>query len=423
MTILFICHDTGNTNVLLNTADAMLAENPEQKITFLLVGEAAQKIFAEPKNAAHASRIILLSNWLLQPDLKDLNNRSLNTLEALTVYTKLRNLKLSRAIITCSCRQTARVPFQISELLTYLLQREQNFLYCGDFFEDLANNPYWILLETKWIKDVSILLALAQQQENSLKKNPALHIEVVGSTALDTILDAKPDLSQHQETPAAFLGAILNAESRKETLATLGINTLQQLLFISGSKNLDDDLKLLGSLTASLAAYPAAGVRIGVHPGTENIESHITRMVAWLEEREVAAQIVVTHQVAAKITNKSLLDNQYILQANLNGDQVFAVSTAVASAQPATIVSQAALQGLPAYCLDEYRGTSYLQRYLSNSPQALFTTRDAKKLTKTDLGLPNVPAAKLIGDILLGQKVEPEAKPNAGADRKRSVRP
>jgi hypothetical protein len=387
MPTLFVCHDTGNTEVLLRTADNMLMENPRQEIIFLLVGEASQKIFADPKNATHKDRIILLSDWLQQPDLKGLNNRSLDAQEARTVYDELSKLKPSRAITTCSCWLTARVPFQISGMLTSMLQTEENFLYCGDFFEDIADNPYWVLLESEWITDISILLALAQQQINSLKINSSLHIEVVGSTAIDDVL----------------VPSQIPIQLRQDRLAMLDVNEQQPLLFISGSKNIEDDLKLLEALAESLAANPAAAVRIGVHPGTENIEGHIASIVKWLTEREVAAQIVVSNPVAARISEKSLLDSKYILQADLKGDQVYSVCTSVASAKPATIVSQAALQGKPAYCLEKYRDTSYLQAHLSTSPQALFASRDAKKLSKSDLGLLETPAPKLIGDILLGK--------------------
>jgi len=49
MTILFICHDTGNTKGLLRAADQLLLEDPTLEIKFLIVGEAALKIFSEEK--------------------------------------------------------------------------------------------------------------------------------------------------------------------------------------------------------------------------------------------------------------------------------------------------------------------------------------------------------------------------------------
>jgi hypothetical protein len=53
MKTLLVCHDTGNTRFLLDTANRLLAKDQTQEITFLIVGEAAKSIFSHADNQTH----------------------------------------------------------------------------------------------------------------------------------------------------------------------------------------------------------------------------------------------------------------------------------------------------------------------------------------------------------------------------------
>src|SRR5579862_744403 len=253
MTILFICHDTGNTNVLLRTANTFLT-NANEPIKLLIVGNAAKKILDRPENEHHQKNCILLSSWLGKENLDDLDNRALTQDELSIVTKQLRDLEVSKAISGCPCWETAFSSFQIAEQLCKILSPEKNFLYNGEFLHDIKHNPYWTKIKNAWMSDLTLLVAFPEAQRLSIKENSAAKVSVVGNSDLDDIFETKSDSMKKQ---------IFRAQ--------LNISPEQRFLFISGSKFIDEDIILLDSLYQSLKEHPETTVRIGLHPGTANI--------------------------------------------------------------------------------------------------------------------------------------------------------
>jgi hypothetical protein len=383
MPILFVCHDTGNTTVLLDAADSLQAKDPNQKITFLIVGEAAQNIFS---NRLHKPNVILLTDWLPQTTMKELTSRPLTDAEKTMVLAKLNELNPDKAITTSSCFPQAKIPYQIVEMLTERLVVDNNFIYNGDFFYDLHKNPVWITLPCEWTAHVSFLLAMAEEARRmkAVKSNLACH--VVGSSAIDKMLEQQFD-----------------AQKIQRTLQELAVTAEQQLLFISGSKEINEDKGLLDELYAKLKGQQTTAIRMGLHPGTQDMQGYVQGILDWLAAHaDFSARLIITDNVKKMLTDTAILQNDNLLVVNLGGDAVFPAANAVASALPSTIVTQAILQGKKAYCVSKNVATSYLSRFFATDPATLAVAgAGQEKPTKTVLGLPNEPAVALIADRLL----------------------
>jgi hypothetical protein len=387
MTTLFICHDTGNTNVLLRTANTFLS-NSNEPIKFLIVGNAAKKIFDKAENKHHQKNTILLSTWLEKENLDSLDNRSLTQDELSIVTKRLIELQVSKAIIGCPCWETALTPFQIAEKLSKILSPETNFLYNGEFLYDLEHNPFWTKINTPWMSDLTLLVAFPEAQRLSISKNSTAKVSVVGSSALDDMFEAESDPIKKQNI-------------REQ----LNISTEQHFLFISGSKFIDDDIALLDNLYQSLKEHPEITVQIGLHPGTANISAYVARVLNWLDSHnEVSANVIITPVLEEKIakSNSTLLTHRCIKLINVTGDQLFTASDSIASPQPTTLATQGIIQNKPTYCLPSYVHLSYAHTFFSTSPDTLHKSASKRKMDKNDIGLPSESAHQLIYRMMKG---------------------
>jgi hypothetical protein len=409
-----ISHDTGNTTVILNSINTLLAKDNNQEVIFLIVGEAAQSIFSQPANESHKDRVIYLNDWLTEPLRKRLDDKTLSddeiaqikeeiaalTLKSLTarplsadelaiVKEKIEEFNPDKAIATSSCFPTALVPYQISELLTEYLALENNFIYNGDFLQDLLNNPFWVSIKGEWATHVSLLVAMAREQALVKELNEQLTCHVVGSSAIDKLYDTQVTADEIKQIKEK-----LNAQD-------------QYLLFISGSKTILEDLELLQALDSGMIVNDKIALRMGVHPGTQDMQTYVSELVGWLKIRADSdlfpVKLVISPAVRKKLTDPSILDPEYVCEVDLKGDDIFPAADAVASAQPTTIATQAIISGKLAYHLPRFTN-SYLPTFFKQLPADLINTNHVgAKLTKGEVGLPDARAVEVISAKLLEQ--------------------
>lgn len=387
MTVLFICHDTGNTNVLLRTANTFL-DNSDEEIKFLIVGSAAKKVFDKHENKKHEKNTILLSTWLEKESLDGLDNRAFTQDELCIVNEKLSELQISKAITGCPCWETALSPFQIAEEISKILTPETNFIYNGEFLHDVEHNPFWSKINDSWMNKLTLLVAFPEAQKLVLAKNSTARVSVVGNSALDDMFETESDPIQKQHLRAQ-----------------LNISNEQNLLFISASKFIDDDIALLNSLYQSLKEHPETTIRIGLHPGTANLSGYVEGVLNWLDShKDISANMIITPTLEEKIakTNASLLSHRCIKLLNLTGDQIFTASNSVASPQPTTLATQSIIQNKPTYCLTSYAHLSYVHHFFSATPDVLHQSNAKRKMNKTDIGLPDETAQQLIYRVMKG---------------------
>jgi hypothetical protein len=392
MTMIFISHDTGNTKGLLRAANKIRIANPSQQMKFLIVGESAQKIFSEEEQAIHKPNVILLSDWL-RTSMSDLNERALSDNEKKIVMSELKRLNVEKAVTTSSCFKSAAIPYQIAEMLTEHLSIKNNIFLNLEFFPDMEN-IYWAILQNAWAEQITFLLAFAEARTLSLEKNPKLTCVIVGSSSLDDVYETKPDEKK------------INKISRQ-----LLASPEQKLLFISGSKNITHDLELLNTLYDSLKAHPETAIRIGIHPGTSNMQNYVSSILWWLDQYpDTKTKLVITKYIKEKMWDTSILINQqHVLPVDVSGDDIFTAAEASASALPATLAGQAVIENRHAYCLPRLQNGAYLARFFAQSPDDLFAARTSlTRKPKLEIGLPTKNAEDLICDVIMGREIVDE---------------
>jgi hypothetical protein len=390
-TILFTCHDTGNTNVLFATAKHLLAQNPDADIKFLVIGEAANKIFSKPENQHLADKVIQVTSWLEEKDFSKLNFRPLSEDEIKIIATNLEALKPAASITGCSCGPTALAPFQIAKLLTTHLPLDANYIYNGDFFQDLTNNPFWTCLSEEWIVKLSLMVAFTTAVQQAKDANENAKCYLAGSSELDKGLEAE-----------------ISSETIARIRGTLEVKPEQILVFIAGSKFVDDDLKLLNCLVKSIQNHPEAALRMGMHPGTHDAPAYVEKILTWLNEKKIANFKLVVNQAISTKLPEQLRTNEYIKISNISGDETFPAINALASSQPSTMPTQAIMKQLPSFCLEEYKPLSYMAAFFAKSSEALFQAQEkSEQLDKIKLGLPAERTVEIISEKLTIASVRP----------------
>ncbi|MES2217392.1 MAG: hypothetical protein V4501_03165 [Pseudomonadota bacterium] len=405
MTRLFVCFDTGNTRTILKGAKTLLLKDKTKSIKFLVIGVAAKKIFDDEANKQHKDDVIVITKWLTKTTLESLNDRALTVEEIRIVTNELAKLNPEYSIVGSSCFPNALVPYQIIEILTkqkqLLLADEQSApdqVYVGDFvrianfdfFQDSINNPLWSLLSSEWAAHISFLLAFAEEARRMLAVNNRLTCHAVSSPELDEMFEVK-----------------IEPTEINNTLQQLEISEGKRLLFISGSTVIEDDLALLQALHFDLKDQEKTVVRIGLHPGTKNMEQHVSKLLAWMEKGAHAnfpvfpARIIIPNDIKAELS-PATLKSYRLLFVNLTGNQVFLAASSVASAKPSTLATKGVVLGKPTYCLPDYVGLSYVVSFFKVLPLQLIQPEEKSvRLTKKDLQLPDGAAVDVMSDLLL----------------------
>lgn len=395
----------GDTNVLLETARKMVA-NATEEILFLSVGQAAkaalEKLPAEDVlRKSKAVRIVSLADILGDDVMKLLENKALDASQLLKVKKDfLERNKISKTLIGTPSQLNALAPFQIAEVVSALLNQQQGFIFNDYFYKEPAH-AYWKELERKvsandWRQHFTWLVPLPATKEKIIAVNQSVTVDVVGHPAIDAAMDQKP----------------LPVETINAYRKSLAIDDKQSFIFISGTKDLNDDKALLEELLKALVKQDKQDVqiRLGLHPGNQDLNQYITGLLAVIQSAQyskVSAQVkfIVPDTLVARI-QPELLKSSYLLRANVNGDQSAAAAHGVASAVPATLVNQTAMSGRPAYYHQEKE--SYLPKdrlYVGKQNlDAFFNIVKARThknpLSKAELGLSDNAAGIITQRIL-----------------------
>lgn len=395
MPTLFVCHSVGDANAITATARAFLEKAPEaETLTFLLIGKAAKSQFerlslGDPLKSNPRVRLIDLSEIIGEERAAAVENDALSPDELGLLNTQL--AEVNKALIGTPSQNDCVVPFQIAALLADRLGR--GYIYNDYLFEEKAH-AYWqeVKKEDAWLKKYTWLLPLPGATKLVQHLNPALSAESIGHVSIDSAITAPMD------------GASI-ARARGALAVTEG----QKLLFISGTKNLADDLALLGSLYEVIGRddkYKNIIIRIGFHPGAPELASYVARLQEQIPPvLKDQVKLVITPKVASACGVGVILPELCIVQ-DINGDNAANAANAVACAVPATLVNAAALQGKPGFYLQD--NEPFIQgRLLAGSKQAvtfldeILATRDLAPATKGELGLPEAPAPESMAEMLL----------------------
>ena len=358
MKVLLVCHSAGDSALITQTAHKLAAESKATTINLLIVGKAAQSKIDSEKFSPKINVISLES--ILSTPFAAFENTALNTEELLLLQAYLKKIAVTHALIGTPSLNNAAVPYQIAELLSQEIQA--GFIYDDYLFTEAKHVKRGKIQEKGWPECYQWLLPLSAAAAEVKELNPKLKTEVVGHLA--------------------FVAAVKASESKMEftpyhkTLHNEGKN---KLIFISGGKSVIEDLQLLTSVTTILQQeeFNEIDVRIGLHPGLDDVNTYLSKMLLHLIRNPVknSIQFIIDLSMQKRIQLEQIkktviadLNEQekgsitkelgtFLHLVDIRGDQAAAVADGVMCFVPATLVSQAVVQGKPAAC---YQGKPYL---------------------------------------------------------------
>lgn len=356
MGILFVCHSVGDSDVIRKTAEKMRTTTDE-KIYFLTVGQTAENLF---KSLVEKDEFIKKSTYYLSDILKlnkeeklSIENSALTVEQLMQTQKFLDSLSVNKALIGTPSQIDATAPFQIAE---YLADKLDIGCIYNDYLYKEKEHSYWKLLAKKeeWQSKYRWLLPLPKTAEELKNTNSDLKFEVVGHPSIDAVVQQNKISIDIKQTDELLQLQNKTNEEKKQTRELLQVKQSQSLLFISGTKNIEDDKALLNDLLQVMSERNInIEIRLGIHPGALDMPSYVeglSKVIRSYSNTSVAqcVKLIITDKVAAQL-KLTEIDSSLYLKVNKNGDEIANCSDAVACAVPATLVNKAAMEGKPAY--------------------------------------------------------------------------
>lgn len=404
MSILFISHSVGDSNALIATANASLKKNPSLKIIVLAIGKSASKQWDSEllNNPALKSSLSLekipetLLNKAETSPLDQTEFESFKTLLDLLLEEK----KIEKALIGTPSQNKAGLAFQIAKYLTQKLDNPI-FIYNDYLFKEPEHCFYDLFKANtdnkEWVNKVEFLVTLPAANEEIKKHDSNAQVNLVGHPSIDSALLSSSSKESFEKT---------------RIRASLEVKEEDCFLFISGSKNLEEDKFLLASLFNYLKKDPISNVKIGLglHPGNDNPEKYISEILKLAQQfspHNKCFKIIVNSEFL--IRNKQLCEanNNDMVSSELNGNQLAEIADAVASTPPATLFTTAAVRGKFAYYHQAEKDSFLPKNRFFAGPQELLyffnriaTKPEQKPMTRTELGLLDEKAEEIISGRL-----------------------
>jgi len=183
--------------------------------------------------------------------------------------------------------------------------------------------------------------------------------------------------------------------------SALSIAAEQKFVFISGSSQpVEIDARFLEALLVELATgqYPKLQLRMGIHPGVKELKFYLNTLLSICTRYSNTAlqfKIIITPEIAQKLNNE-IPSSDFIIKANINGNQAAQGADAIAQSVPGALLNMAAMQGKPAY-FHEKSTQPYLPIvWFSGTLSHFFSAAKQAPHTKTELGLSEKSATALL---------------------------
>jgi hypothetical protein len=345
VSILFVCHSTDDANSLRATAMEMVKQSHEN-ILFLAIGKPARTHLQQQTWFTDYPQIKVTSlAEIFNQEIMDVLEIGEFTDEQRDVMRQfyLRE-QVTRGLIGTSSHVLGSTAYQIAEDLvgSKLCNRVcifHNYLYIesDSAYEKIISNN-----EALWCRQITWLLPIPQAREHLLQSSNIRpeNVIVVGDPAAENYILA-------QISPSSA--------SKKVREDYLKVLDQYPLLYVSGSKDSEADLKLLKGLMDELEKTENSGitVRIGIHPDLEgkNVNKYIEALLKWFDELsadEKKIKLVINDYILAKGVNPRLINHRTILNVgDLKTEQAAAAADSIATTAPSTPGLNVAVTGTP----------------------------------------------------------------------------
>jgi len=231
----------------------------------------------------------------------------------------------------------------------------------------------------------------------------------LAATTEDFGSDVSMHIVGHMSIDNAYSAKSLGAKTPEELRELLQVTPSQSLAFVSSTTQpIEIDEAFLDCLLSELPNHPHVQVRLGLHPGIQNLDAYLAKILSVYTkypDADSQFKIILPDNLLGKFKNPELsIDNSVFrhvfLRTNITGSEASSVSERVAQAVPGALLNQAVLEGKPAFSL---LGKPYLPRhYFSDNATTFFSGLRQPPRMKEELGLDERTAGERCANIIVG---------------------
>lgn len=372
----------GDTKLALETIQSMEKKAGDQECFIISLTQAAQQVVHRftstlPLNKTTLNEILNLDSEVFLNDLS-----TPEELEKIVAYIK--HHQIDKAYFGIPSINNA-VPFQIAQALDDI-----SVLMAYEFMFKPDSHFLWSYLPT-------------------LQNKSNVHWALPLENARDdfNIDDEKTHIVGHMSIDAAYFAKNLLPNTLEEIKSELQVVSGQSLAFVSSTTQpIDTDTTFLECLLEELPNHPNVQVRLGLHPGIQDLDHYLEQILSIYANHRNSEQqfkIILPDNLLSRLkAPDSLINNplyrDVFLKANITGSQASSAADRVAQAVPGALLNEAALEGKPVFAPS---GKPYLPRdYFSNTLSTFFSAVRHPSRTKEDLELDEKTAGERCATIL-----------------------
>lgn len=240
MKTLFICHSVGDTHTAIKVAKELL-KKVQNEAFFLAIHPNAQKCLTHSLATFNQERIHITGlGELFESSIQEIADVQLNA----KIIHYVEDHHIQNALVGTPSHNTETRFFDITKSLTSYFSNQHVFVYNDYLFED-TTHAYWTILnkESSWEKQLHWLVPFPGTHQKVTEQNSALTLSDVSHPIIDE----------------AFTRETIETEAVHPALAS---NENYAFIYISGSKNPDQDIEFLTALFQGLSPYPAFHFKI-----------------------------------------------------------------------------------------------------------------------------------------------------------------
>lgn len=306
---------------------------------------------------------------------------------------------------------------QLEQIVEYIKSQEIHHAYFGipsvnnevpfQIVRALEDSPVLILMAYEFMFRPESHCLWQYLPKLGSQANVRWALPLVGATK-DFRVDGRMHIVGHMSIDNAYSAKRLGLKTPEEIRESLQVAPSQSLAFVSSTTQpVEIDATFLDCLLTELPKHPHVQVRLGLHPGIQNLDTYLTTILSVYTkypDSDKQFKIILPDNLLGRFKTPELsIDNprfrEVFLRVNISGSEASSAADKVAQAVPGALLNQAVLEGKPAFASS---GEPYLpRRYFADSVTTFFSGERQPPRMKKELGLDDRTAGERCAGILL----------------------
>lgn len=368
MSYAFFVSSLGDTELAIETIKKLRERNSTNQIYLIALTETAKNRIEK----IEMTELIKITNY-------SKNNISENDFNLF-----IKERQVQRAYVGVPSNNN-EFPYQIAEKLT---------IPCVIAYEYMFNSKehgFWNHVNSLASKkDCKFAVPLQKAKEDILKINQNADVEVVGHLSIDRAENAK-----------------INIQEIEEIKKKLSIDVENELIFVSGTTQPTQvDTQFVEVLLKELSTgkYPNLQLRMGLHPGVENCNDYLERLLKICynyPKTKSQFKIILNFSFQKKLT-LPLYSNDFLFfpETDISGPEIAKAAEKVAQAVPGALLNEGALKGKPA-CINSDTVFYLPEDRFTTNIATFFSSKKKSPLNREQLDLEDT-APNLMAKLMTG---------------------